>query len=96
VLDDRPPDDPLRRNFGPPRFPANAEHSTHRLAHRQLVTTDQDHSGRSVARDIGARGISNEPNIPAGQELLDDFGPELTLHEGVRRDLARPPGHLPV
>ena len=94
VFDDGRQTRPLAGFVGSPRLAADAEHRTDGVADRALVAADEDHGRRAVAGDVGARCVDDESQVLRGEELLDQLGAELALHERVGGDLPDPAGRL--
>ena len=94
VLDDRRPDDALGWVIGPAGLAADAEDGADGRADRSLVAADDDDRRRAMAGDVGARGVSDKAQVLMGEEVLDELGAELALHERVAGDLADPAGPL--
>src|SRR5664280_544336 len=96
VFDDRAPDDALGGIIRAAWLPTHTQHSPHRRAYRPLVAPDQNDRWGAVAGDVRAGRVRDQPQVPVGQDLLDELAAKLAFHERVRRDLPDPAGRLPV
>ena len=73
LIDDRSPDQPLRRIGRRTRFTLDAHHGAHHRSHRRPVAPEQDHCRRAVAGNVGARGVNDVAEVDARQEILDQL-----------------------
>src|SRR4051812_30080625 len=76
------------------RLSSHAHDGTNRIGPvRSAAAAHQNHSGRAMARYVGARGVDNVGQIDSVlEEGRDELAAELALHERVCRDLTDEPG----
>ena len=90
MLGDRGPDKAFGRFVGSAGFAPNTQHRAHTAHGGRLVAPEDDHRRGAVAGDVGTRGVDHRTQVDGRQELFDELGAELALHEGVGGDLADP------